>query len=161
MPKLEHWIIAAKKAEVLTKETADAIIRLGAVLGDGWYDTHQHICVNLHNKEQIEEILRTGGYAIFYASEKNTLHPELHPEEVYDNSHDASKPENAHWLIASRMVGVLDKNTLREVLEAGGQIGGGWCEVHQHIHIEEQEREKVEEVLCAAHLTVTPCGHHN
>jgi hypothetical protein len=155
MPKLERWIIAAKRTKVLAEETANAIANLGAVIGDGWYDTHQHVCVNPHNKEQIEEILRVAGYTVSYPSEKKTPHPELHPQDIYGSSHDTSGAENVHWLVASRMLAVLDKDTLRAVLNAGGQTGGGWCEIHQHIGVDEGNREKIEEILRAANLTVT------
>ena len=156
MPKLEHWIIASKTTEVLTEEMVNALVKLGAVMGDGWYKTHQHVCVNPYNKEKIEDILRAAGYTVSYASEKRTPHPELHPESVYDSAHDPSRPENAQWLIASRMLPVLDKDTLKAVLETGGQIGGGWCEIHQHIRVDEHNREKVEEILHTENLIVFP-----
>lgn len=155
MPKLEHWIIAAKKVEVLNTETAAAVAALGGVPEDGWYDTHQHLCVNPYNKEHIEEILRAAGYVVSGVSEGRVLHPELHPEYVYDARHDASAPESAGWLIASRMLPVLDRDTLKAVFDAGGEVAGGWCEVHQHIRVDEGNREQIREVLRAANLTVT------
>ena len=155
MPKLEHWIIAAKKVEALNTETAAAVAALGGVPEDGWYDTHQHVCVNAHNKEQIEEILRSAGYAVSGVSEGRVLHPELHPEYVYDARHDASAPESTSWIIASRMLPVLDRETLKAVFDAGGEVAGGWCEVHQHIRVDDGNKEQIRELLCAANLTVT------
>lgn len=56
-------------------------------------------------------------------------------------------PKLEKWLVVSKMVPVLDSETLKEVVDLGAQIGGGWCEVHQHIHINPKNKEKIEEVL--------------
>lgn len=156
MPRLEHWIIASKDAEVLAPEISEALQRLGAELGSGWYKIHQHICVGPYNKEQIEDALAGAGYTVLYASEQKAPHPELHPECVYDDAHDPSRPENAGWLVVSRMLPVLDNRTLATVVELGGQIAGGWCEVHQHVRVEPSIREVAMDLLHSANLTVTP-----
>ena len=55
MGKLEHWIIAAKKAYALPPDICEAITSLGAVMGSDWNDAHQRN-VNQH-KEEIEAFL--------------------------------------------------------------------------------------------------------
>ncbi|MEW6754211.1 MAG: hypothetical protein AB1505_25000 [Candidatus Latescibacterota bacterium] len=34
-------------------------------------------------------------------------------------------PKLDRWIVASRMVEVLDRDTIRRILDLGGQIGGG------------------------------------
>lgn len=157
MAKLEHWIIAARKVEAVDQAVLDAIVPLGAVAGGGWNDTHQHICVNQYNKEDLEALLEDAGCTVSYVSEKSTLHPELHPNPIRYGYHDCPPPENTECLIVSRMLAVLDPETVSAILEAGGQIGGGWCEVHRHVHVDSRNREEVAAILRAAGLTVTAC----
>lgn len=157
MSKLEHWIIAAKKADALAPEIQDALKALGAIMGSSWNAAHQHICVNQYNKEDIEALLGAAGCSVSYVSEKSTLHPELHPRSLYNASHNTPRPMNMQCIIASRMLAVLDPVTVQAILEAGAQIGGGWCEVHQHIHVDDSNVDKVTEVLRAADINVTMC----
>ena len=64
-------------------------------------------------------------------------------------------PRLERWLVVSKMVETLDKETLRNVLDLGGKIGGGWCEVHQHICVNSQNTEKIRELLAARGYTVS------
>lgn len=56
-------------------------------------------------------------------------------------------PKLERWIVVSRMVPVLDQETLQMVLALGGNIGGGWAQVHQHINVNADNKEKVEELL--------------
>lgn len=157
MGKLEHWIIAAKKADPLPPEITAAVTALGAIMGSSWNNAHQHVCVNQFNKEDIEALLEAADCTVSYVSETDTLHPELHPKSIYEGAHDEARPENMHCIIASRMIAVLDPVTVRAILETGGQIGGGWCEVHQHIHVDEDHVDAVAKVLRTADIHVSVC----
>lgn len=64
-------------------------------------------------------------------------------------------PKLERWLVASKMVEVLDADTLKVIGELGGQIGGGWCEVHQHICVNSQNKEQIEALLRGKGFTVT------
>ncbi|HEO71996.1 MAG TPA: hypothetical protein ENN80_12090 [Candidatus Hydrogenedentes bacterium] len=77
MPKLEHWIIASKMVEVLDHDTIRAIMDAGGLIGGGWCEIHQHICVNHNNKEQIEQLLKAKGFIVSGASEHRVAHPEV------------------------------------------------------------------------------------
>lgn len=73
-------------------------------------------------------------------------------------------PKLERWLVASKMVEVLDADTLRAIGQLGGQIGGGWCEVHQHICVNSQNKEQIEDLLKGRGYTVSypkdPHGRH-
>jgi hypothetical protein len=56
-------------------------------------------------------------------------------------------PKLERWIVASKMVPVLDRETLKEVIELGGSIGGGWSQVHQHINVNADNKEKIEKLL--------------
>ena len=77
MPKLEHWVIASKMIEVLDQETTRTILDDGGQIGGGWCQVHQHICVNRHNKERLEQLLKDKGFTISGASEHRVAHPEV------------------------------------------------------------------------------------
>jgi len=64
-------------------------------------------------------------------------------------------PKLQRWLIASKMIEVLDPDTIKTILDMGGQIGGGWCEVHQHVCVNRYNKEKIEELLVAKGFTVS------
>lgn len=76
MPKLERWIIASKRIDMLGDDTRWRIELLGGQLGGGWDEVHQHICVNEHNKEAIERLLRAQGFTISTPAEHRVYHPE-------------------------------------------------------------------------------------
>jgi len=56
-------------------------------------------------------------------------------------------PKLERWIIASKMVPVLDHETLMQVVSLGGSIGGGWSQIHQHINVNAENKEKIEELL--------------
>lgn len=64
-------------------------------------------------------------------------------------------PKLQRWLVATKMVEVLDKDTLKAIIGLGGQIGGGWCEVHQHICVNQDNKEEIERILTEKGFTVT------
>lgn len=76
MPKLERWLIASKKVDVLDRETQQQVQECGGQIGGGWYEVHVHICVNPQNKEQIEQLLEDKGIAVSAASDHTIIHPE-------------------------------------------------------------------------------------
>jgi hypothetical protein len=77
MPKLERWIVASKMIPVFDQETLHSIVALGATIGGGWSQVHQHVNVNVDNKEKIEELLRSRGYQVSDVSDQQVQHPEM------------------------------------------------------------------------------------
>lgn len=69
-------------------------------------------------------------------------------------------PKLERWLVASKVVDVLEPETARQIMELGGQIGGGWYEVHTHICVNQDNKERVEHLLEAQGLTITPASEH-
>jgi hypothetical protein len=69
-------------------------------------------------------------------------------------------PKLERWIIASRMAEVLDRDTLKGVLEFGGQVGGGWCEVHQHICVNQNNKEQIERLLQNAGYKISYMSDH-
>ncbi len=86
MPKLQRWLIAAKRIEVLDGETLKAIADLGGQIGGGWSQIHQHICVNQGNKEKIEQLLHDKGFTVSDPEDHDVSHPEL-PGQRNSGSH--------------------------------------------------------------------------
>lgn len=68
------------------------------------------------------------------------------------------------WIVASRKVKVFDDETRAELDALGVSPGGGWDEVHRHLHVTPENKEKVEELLRAKGYTVAgpsdPCVEH-
>jgi hypothetical protein len=56
-------------------------------------------------------------------------------------------PKLERWIVAQKMVSVIDADTLKKIIELGGQIGGGWCQVHQHINVNQDNKEQIEKLL--------------
>ena len=56
-------------------------------------------------------------------------------------------PKLDRWIIASKMVKIFDKETLQEIINLDGHIGGGWCQIHQHISVNSGNKEKIEKLL--------------
>jgi len=56
-------------------------------------------------------------------------------------------PKCERWIVAKKLVVVLDAATIKEIIDLGGQVGGGWCQVHQHIHVNPDNKEKIEKLL--------------
>lgn len=77
MPKLQRWLIAAKRIEVLDAEILKTIADLGGQIGGGWSQVHQHICVNRKNKEKIEQLLQDKGFTVSDPEDHVVSHPEL------------------------------------------------------------------------------------
>ena len=70
-------------------------------------------------------------------------------------------PKMQRWIVASKMVEVLDKELLEGILEAGGQIGGGWCEIHQHICVNCDNKERIEALLRERGFSITSPDDHS
>jgi len=77
MPKLERWIVASKMVPIFDQETLKEIVALGATIGGGWSQVHQHINVNSDNKEKIEELLQSRGYEVSNVCDRRLQHPEM------------------------------------------------------------------------------------
>ncbi len=69
-------------------------------------------------------------------------------------------PQLQRWLIASKMVEVLDPEMVRAIVDQGGSIGGGWCEIHQHILVNAHNKESIEAMLCESGFTVSYPSEH-
>lgn len=82
MPRLERWLVASKMVEVLDRDTIQAILDHGGQIGGGWCEVHQHILVNKDNKEQIEKLLASRGFAVSGATERKVFHPEVYRDHA-------------------------------------------------------------------------------
>jgi hypothetical protein len=60
------------------------------------------------------------------------------------------------WLAAQKMVEVFDKETIKQILDLGGQIGGGWNRIHQHVWVTPHNKEAIEELLTKKGFEVAP-----
>jgi hypothetical protein len=56
-------------------------------------------------------------------------------------------PKLERWIVAQKMVQVIDAETIKKILDLGGQIGGGWGRIHQHISVNAQNKEEIEKLL--------------
>jgi hypothetical protein len=56
-------------------------------------------------------------------------------------------PKLERWIVAQKMVQVIDPETMKKILELGGQIGGGWNRIHQHIFVNSDNKEAIEQLL--------------
>ena len=56
-------------------------------------------------------------------------------------------PKLERWIVAQKMVPVLDPETLNKIIALVGQIGGGWCQIHQHINVNADNKEQIERLL--------------
>lgn len=52
-------------------------------------------------------------------------------------------PKLSRWIVARKMVAVFPQEVLKELVELGANLGGGWCQVHQHLHVNPENREKI------------------
>ena len=64
-------------------------------------------------------------------------------------------PKLQRWIIASKQLEVVDKETIEAIESIGGQIGGGWGEIHQHICVNKDNKEKIEDMLIAQGFTIS------
>ena len=69
-------------------------------------------------------------------------------------------PKLERWLIASKMVAVLDGETINTILDLGGHIGGGWCEIHQHVCVNASNKEAIEDLLRQKGFTISTPSEH-
>ena len=51
------------------------------------------------------------------------------------------------WLVAQKMIPVINPETMQKIINAGGQIGGGWNRIHQHICVNSLNSETIKELL--------------
>jgi|WetSurMetagenome_2_1015567.scaffolds.fasta_scaffold42302_2 hypothetical protein len=56
-------------------------------------------------------------------------------------------PKLERWIVAQKMVPVLDSEILQKIISLGGHIGGGWCQIHQHINVNSENKEQIEQLL--------------
>ncbi len=56
-------------------------------------------------------------------------------------------PKLEKWIVASRRVEAIDGETRAELVRLGGQIGGGWTEVHRHVLVNPENKEAIEALL--------------
>ncbi len=78
MPKMIRWIVAHKLVQVLDNDLIKSIMDAGGQIGGGWSQVHQHINVNVDNKEKIEQMLISKGYTVCCATEAEICHPECY-----------------------------------------------------------------------------------
>ena len=64
-------------------------------------------------------------------------------------------PKLHRWLIASKTVEVLDHETIEAIEALGGHICGGWGEIHQHICVNKDNKEHIEELLQAHGFSIS------
>ncbi len=56
-------------------------------------------------------------------------------------------PKLERWIVAQKMVQVIDAETMKKILDLGGQIGGGWGRIHQHVSVNSENKETIEKLL--------------
>jgi hypothetical protein len=56
-------------------------------------------------------------------------------------------PKLERWIVAQKMVQVIDAPTMKKILDLGGQIGGGWGRIHQHVAVNSDNKEVIEKLL--------------
>jgi hypothetical protein len=56
-------------------------------------------------------------------------------------------PKLERWIVAQKMVQVIDSETMKRILDLGGQIGGGWGRIHQHVSVNPENKETIEKLL--------------
>jgi hypothetical protein len=56
-------------------------------------------------------------------------------------------PKLERWIVAQKMVEVIDGEMLKDLINLGVHIGGGWAQVHQHIMVNSSNKETVERML--------------
>ena len=66
--------------------------------------------------------------------------------------------DSDRWIVASKMIPVFDNELLTKIANLGGSVGGGWCEVHQHVHVMPENKEAIEELLVRNGYKVLPPG---
>ena len=69
-------------------------------------------------------------------------------------------PKLHRWLIASKSIEVLDRETFETIEALGGHVCGGWTEVHQHICVNKDNKEKIEALLQEQGFTISVPEEH-
>jgi hypothetical protein len=64
-------------------------------------------------------------------------------------------PKLHRWLIASKTVDVFDHETLETIESLGGHVCGGWGEIHQHICVNKDNKERIEALLEAQGFSIS------
>ena len=67
-------------------------------------------------------------------------------------------PQLERWIVASKTMPVFDSQLLAKIAELGSAVGSAVCEVHQHVHVTAENKEKIEELLQSHGYTVTPAS---
>lgn len=67
-------------------------------------------------------------------------------------------PKLERWIIASKKIPVLSGEILSKIIDAGGEIGGGWCQIHQHILVNEKNKESIEKILRNENFDISDAG---
>ena len=92
MARLERWIVASRLVPVLDEKTLMDIAALGANIGGGWCEVHQHIHITAENKEKVEQLLRDRGYTVVSATDPSVRHPDsgrFAPPRIVDDRDDS------------------------------------------------------------------------
>ena len=55
--------------------------------------------------------------------------------------------ECERWIVAQKMTPVIKPGTIQKIINVGGQIGGGWNRIHQHICVNASNSETIKELL--------------
>jgi hypothetical protein len=56
-------------------------------------------------------------------------------------------PKCDRWIVAQKMVPVLEADMIGKIIKLGGQVGGGWNRIHQHICVNPDNKEAIESML--------------
>jgi hypothetical protein len=71
--------------------------------------------------------------------------------DPYQTKKDAFMQQHGevNWIVAEKIIPAFDNETIQKIIDLNGQIGGGWGRIHQHVSVNEENRIKIEEILCA------------
>jgi len=67
-------------------------------------------------------------------------------------------PKLDRWIIASREVDILDKDTDHALRDMGALTAGGWNIVHQHVLVTYENKEKIERYMASRGYNVRPAS---
>lgn len=70
-------------------------------------------------------------------------------------------PKLQRWLVATKVIDVIEPGTLEEIESLGGHVGGGWGEVHQHVCVNRDNKEAIERLLTEKGFRVTIPSDHS
>ena len=170
MPKLERWLIAARKADIFNSEEIGELSALGANVGGGWDTVHQHVYVNAENKEDIEEYLRSRGFQVVESSDKTFFHPESHQtnhDQAIESIEACREFRREQWAVGrsfERMhseapVNLLAEDLVSVVAESADDIAALWLkDVRANPTTTSYSSVSDDEVLKTVSSTVTLFG---